>query len=153
MRPTSGPWQRMCSALRGMTAEKFQVSQMSTASSNSGMDFDSASFSSGGSGDGSPQTEGGIWLDGDVLACACPECGAPMSIRLWLMVADCFRCGTSIELSSEQEQAALRLLRQQEQQKRTESREAAEAISPRVLRRPQPVAGKTPTRDRTPRAG
>ena len=36
-----------------------------------------------------------IWIDGDVLACACPDCGAPMSIRLWLMVADCWRCGTS----------------------------------------------------------
>lgn len=106
------------------------------------MDFDSGSFSSGGSGDGAPQAEGAIWLDGDVLACACPECGAPMSIRLWLMLADCFRCGTSIELNSEQEQAALRLLRQNEQQKQAESREAGAAISPRVLRKPLPTAGR-----------
>jgi hypothetical protein len=35
-----------------------------------------------------------------------------MSIRLWLMVADCWLCGTSIELTEEQEQEALRLLRE-----------------------------------------
>ncbi len=56
-----------------------------------------------------------IWLDGDVLSCACPECAAPMSIRLWLLVADCWRCGTSIELTEEQEREALRLLESREQ--------------------------------------
>jgi len=55
-----------------------------------------------------------VWLDGDVLACACPQCGAPMSIRLWLMVADCFCCGASVELTAQQEAEALRLLRQRE---------------------------------------
>ncbi len=59
---------------------------------------------------GRPKTVGAFWLDGDVLACACPGCGSPMSIRLWLMLADCWRCGTSIELTEEQEQEALRLL-------------------------------------------
>ncbi len=62
---------------------------------------------------GSPPAPGEIWLDGGVLACACPGCGAPMSIRLWLRVADCWRCGTSIELTEEQERAAWELLRQQ----------------------------------------
>lgn len=57
-----------------------------------------------------PKTIGAFWLDGDVLACACPGCGSPMSIRLWLMLADCWRCNTSIELTEEQEQEALRLL-------------------------------------------
>lgn len=37
-------------------------------------------------------------LDPGVDACACPECGMPMSIRLWLRSADCLRCGTSIAL-------------------------------------------------------
>lgn len=37
-------------------------------------------------------------LDPAVDACACPECGMPMSIRLWLRTADCLRCGTSIAL-------------------------------------------------------
>ncbi len=56
--------------------------------------------------------EGGIvfWLDGEVLACACPDCGSPMSIRLWLLVADCWRCGASLELTEEQERAVQRLL-------------------------------------------
>lgn len=51
-----------------------------------------------------------IWLDGDVLACACPDCGAPMSIRLWLGLADCWRCGASVELTEEQQRNARRLL-------------------------------------------
>lgn len=67
------------------------------------------SFSAGSEGSG--VSSGEIWLEGGVLACACPGCGAPMSIRLWLRVADCWRCGTSIELTEEQEQAAWRLLR------------------------------------------
>src|SRR5690606_35362237 len=37
-------------------------------------------------------------LDAETDACACPECGMPMSIRLWLRMADCLRCGTSIAL-------------------------------------------------------
>ena len=83
-------------------------------------------------------TEPAIWLNGDVLSCACPECGAPMSIRLWLMLADCFRCGASIELSEEQEQEALRLLNEQEQSRRADSQAAVAAISPTVLRKPKP---------------
>ena len=82
--------------------------------------------------------EGGIWLDGDVLACACPDCGAPMSIRLWLMVADCWLCSTNIELTEEQEQEALRLLREREGAGRKES--AAAAIVPTMRRGPRPAA-------------
>jgi hypothetical protein len=77
--------------------------------------------------------DAGLWLNGDVLACACPECGAPMTIRLWLMVADCWRCGTSIELTEEQEAAARRLL----------ERRTADA------RNTEPVATTAPTRART----
>ncbi len=51
-----------------------------------------------------------FWLSGDVLMCACPDCGAPMAVRLWLMVADCWRCETSIELTEEQEREARRVL-------------------------------------------
>jgi hypothetical protein len=56
---------------------------------------------------------GEIWLAGDAILCACPDCRAPMSIRIWLMVADCWRCGTSIELSEEQEREVQRLLSEQ----------------------------------------
>lgn len=54
--------------------------------------------------------DGELWLDGDVLMCACPECGAPMTIRLWLMLASCWQCQTTIELTEEQEREAKRLL-------------------------------------------
>ena len=74
--------------------------------------------------------DGEIWLNGDVLACACPRCRAPMSIRLWLMVADCWRCGTSIELTEEQERKALRLLKEHEKAKRIEGEAAAASIRP-----------------------
>ena len=38
----------------------------------------------------------------EVLACACPDCGAPMAVRVWLMSADCWRCMLSIALSLEE---------------------------------------------------
>ena len=60
---------------------------------------------------------GDIWLDGDVLMCACPDCHAPMSVRLWLLVADCWNCGTSIELTEEQEREARRLWQQHQAEK------------------------------------
>ena len=43
-------------------------------------------------------------LSADVLlanveSCACPQCGAPMAVRLWLLTADCWRCDVSISLA------------------------------------------------------
>ena len=92
--------------------------------------------------------DGELWLDGGVLACACPDCGAPMSIRLWLLVADCWRCGASFELTEEQEQAAYRLLREHEAARQAEYQEAVAAIAPEA-RRPRrqpakPSPAKTP---------
>ena len=60
--------------------------------------------------------QGKFWLEGDVLMCACPDCRAPMSVRLWLMAADCWQCGASIELTEEQEREAQRLLAQRRQE-------------------------------------
>ena len=65
-------------------------------------------------GERSSRTPAAIWLNGDVLSCACPDCGSPMSIRLWLMLADCWLCGTTLELTEEQEREARRLLADQE---------------------------------------
>jgi hypothetical protein len=48
-------------------------------------------------------SSGKFWLNGEVAGCQCPECGGPMSIRLWLLTADCALCGTSLELTEEQE--------------------------------------------------
>ncbi|MGI8980488.1 MAG: prenyltransferase/squalene oxidase repeat-containing protein [Pirellulaceae bacterium] len=61
------------------------------------------------------RSPGTLWLEGDVLMCACPDCRAPMSVRLWLMAADCWNCGASIELTQEQEREALRLLKEREE--------------------------------------
>ena len=55
-----------------------------------------------------------IWLDGEVLSCACPDCGAPMSIRLWLALAECRMCGAQVELTEEQERQAQVLLANRE---------------------------------------
>jgi hypothetical protein len=99
---------------------------MSTADNNSslGFSFDPNTASTGGR---QPiAAEAGIWLDGEVLACACPDCAAPMSIRLWLLVADCWRCGASIELTAEQERVAHRLLRKREAAGQPEHRKAKE---------------------------
>ena len=92
------------------------------------------------------QQDGSIWLDGDVLACACPDCGAPMSIRLWLLLADCLRCGASVELTEEQQQAARRLLEAKQETRWAETREAAAAIRPTAARRqtPKPAAPAAP---------
>lgn len=81
---------------------------------------------------GSPGGPLQIWLDGGVLACACPDCSAPMSIRLWLGLADCFRCGASVELTEEQEAEAIRLLQVWEGEKAKRAGEAAAAIQTRV---------------------
>ncbi len=64
------------------------------------------------------RSAGEIWLEGSSILCACPDCRAPMTIRIWLMVADCWRCGTSIELSQEQEREVQRLLADQESAQR-----------------------------------
>ena len=126
---------------------------MSTANSDSSMDLEPAAVSFGGtaSGGDSGAVDRGIWLDGEVLACTCPECGAPMSIRVWLMVADCFRCGAGLELTEEQEQEALRLLRKQEAAKRADSQAAVAAISPTVARHTKPTTTRPPTEPETTR--
>ena len=41
---------------------------------------------------------GPIKFDGSALLCRCPDCYAPMTIRLWLGLADCWRCPSSVAL-------------------------------------------------------
>ena len=62
------------------------------------------------------RSPGKIWLDGDAIFCACPDCRAPMSVRIYLMIADCWRCSASIELSDEQEREVNRLLAERDRQ-------------------------------------
>lgn len=108
--------------------------------------------------DAAGRTPGEIWLDGDVLMCPCPDCRAPMSIRLWLMIADCWRCGTSIELTEEQEREAMRLLEQREraQRERTQhtgpQRTGAEQAAPRREPESRSSAPATPPAASSPTA-
>ena len=57
--------------------------------------------------------DGKIWVEGNSLFCACPKCEAPLSVRMWLLTADCWQCDTRIELTREQEQAVEKLLKSQ----------------------------------------
>lgn len=41
---------------------------------------------------------GPIKFNGSALLCKCPDCEAPMTIRLWLRLADCWRCPASVAL-------------------------------------------------------
>ena len=81
---------------------------------------------------------GDIWLEGDVLMCACPDCHAPMTVRLWLMVADCWNCGTSIELTEEQEREARRLWQQHDAGKHSPERVAHRESVSSTDERPMP---------------
>jgi len=118
---------------------------MSTASSDSELELSLEPMVLGAGSQGSPAADSRIWLDGDVLACRCPDCGAPMSIRLWLLVADCFRCGACIELTEQQQREAQRLLEEREKSRRTASQEAGDAIQPTMVRR-----AKAPRRKSAP---
>lgn len=64
---------------------------------------------------------GKIWVEGNSLFCACPQCSAPMSVRMWLLTADCWQCGTRIQLTREQEEAVERLLRDNERHRQFEN--------------------------------
>ncbi|MCA9143378.1 MAG: hypothetical protein KDB05_11360 [Planctomycetales bacterium] len=89
-------------------------------------------------------TSGQLWLNGGVLMCACPDCRAPMSIRFWLMIADCWQCGTSIELSEEQEREARRLLGEQDQSVSAPVAAPTASARQRPATDPQPTAKKPP---------
>jgi len=108
--------------------------------------YSAAVFKSGEGSDVIPSglAAGQLWLNGGVLMCACPDCHAPMSIRFWLMIADCWQCGTSIELSEEQEREAQRLLEEHEKSA------AAAGLMPAVATRSLPDARSESTPKTTP---
>jgi hypothetical protein len=95
---------------------------------------------------------GELWLEGDSIFCVCPDCRAPMSVRIWLMVADCWRCGASIELSEEQEREVQRLLaerqspRGEERVREREEEESAAVIPPPAPRFKSPQPPSPPRR-------
>ncbi len=63
---------------------------------------------------------GEFFLKGNVVTCACPDCGSPMTIRLWLMAADCWVCGSNVVLTEEQQREVKRLLEEVQAQKAAE---------------------------------
>ena len=74
-----------------------------------------------------------------------------MSVRLWLMVADCWRCQTSIELTEEQEREALRLLQKRDAARRQGPAAAPAASRPGASFSPRPATAQTPACRRTDR--
>lgn len=36
------------------------------------------------------------------FGCVCPDCGSPLSVRIWLRLGECWNCGTRVELSLEE---------------------------------------------------
>lgn len=44
---------------------------------------------------------GAATFTGNALLCICPDCEAPLTLRSWLKLADCWRCGASIQLDFE----------------------------------------------------
>jgi hypothetical protein len=72
----------------------------------------------------SRRTPSGFYLRGGVVLCACPDCGAPMSVRLWLLLADCWKCEASIELDEQAEREIAALL---------ESPEETPAVAPEPI--------------------
>lgn len=89
-----------------------------------------------------------MWLNGEVLMCACPDCRAPMTVRVWLMLADCWQCGTSIELTEEQEREAQRLLAEAGIQQQR-ARQPAELVAAGATAPPAPAAPPAPPRSAT----
>ena len=57
-----------------------------------------------------PMKSGDIWIDGGSIMTVCPDCNAPISIRHWLMHANCWRCDTVVQLTAWQEAQVHRLL-------------------------------------------
>ena len=91
-------------------------------------------------------TTGSVWMDGDTLMCGCPHCEAPMSIRLWLMIADCWACQSSMELTEELEREARKLWEQHQAVPTPGVPSKSTAPVPRKTRREVvvPAAGPAP---------
>ncbi len=73
---------------------------------------------------------GKIWLEGNSLFCACPRCAAPLSIRMWLLTADCWQCETRIQLTKEQEESVAKLLKSRPAETRSPQPQESTAPAP-----------------------
>lgn len=75
-------------------------------------------------------SRGPVWIQGDSILCACPDCQAPMSVRLWLLLAECWSCGTRIELDEELLSAVEQLVAKQEQSRTSQARKKVATPAP-----------------------
>ena len=41
-------------------------------------------------------------FEANAVLCPCPDCQSPMTVRLWLGVGDCWRCGCALELEQQE---------------------------------------------------
>ena len=74
------------------------------------------------------KTAGGdIWVVGNSILCECPDCSAPMTVRSWLGLADCWRCGASTKLTMEQIEALEQLTKQPQPAVRSAAAPVAES--------------------------
>ena len=87
--------------------------------------------------DSSEHRVGPFILDGNSVLCQCPTCGSPMSVRLWLLEAECWQCGTRIEISAAQRAAIEEIL---ERKRETPSA----ALSQSSIPAPKQVTRATP---------
>lgn len=49
--------------------------------------------------------DGPIWVEGNAVLCVCPDCAAPLTLRLSLTMANCWRCESCVELTPAQRRA------------------------------------------------
>jgi outer membrane biosynthesis protein TonB len=93
---------------------------------------------------------GQFFLKGNVVTCSCPDCGSPMTIRLWLMAADCWVCGANVVLSEEQQQEVKRLLAEAQAQQAA-APAAVETPAARPVEPPKPKPAPVPAPKPKPR--
>jgi type IV secretory pathway VirB10-like protein len=118
---------------------------------DSQLDFGDLRPQENGSETGPPRA--GIFLNGDVVCCACPDCGSPLTIRVWLMAADCWVCGAAVILTEEQQREVERLLQVVEARKSVEKQIPLEAPPPEAPVAPPPEPPKpAPVRKENPAA-
>ncbi len=92
-----------------------------------------------------------FFLQGNSVTCACPDCGSPMTIRLWLMAADCWVCGSNVVLTEEQQREVQRLLEQSQAQQAAPRVESPPPEPPRPKPAP-PARPKQPKPQPAPAA-
>jgi hypothetical protein len=96
---------------------------------------DAAAAESSSTGTDQKVRIGDFWLDGDTIMCGCPDCKAPITIRHWLMIADCWRCQASMLIGEEQEREIRQLLdmRQRDGTRSRPSEKRKKRVAPPVV--------------------